>query len=134
MNQEVIMWIFGLAITGLFAVLFAVVGSIGNLKDGLADAKKDIAVLTRTMDLIGINSAKSMHSPHTPDLDALLEKYIDRGYELNQSEWTELLNECERRMEDKNESQGYRINAAILAAICHHKLAHDPSKVKRLVK
>lgn len=125
MTQDVIMWILGLAITGVFLILMSMIGKINNFSER-------IVRLETTIDIMGKNAAHSLHSPHTPSLDVLLDKYLDRNYELTALEWASLLEDCEQRMDDKNESQGYRWNAGFLAAICHHKLGHDIEKVKRI--
>lgn len=118
-------------LAALVGVLFTALGFIfWNNLAAHSEIKERLIVIETTINLMGLNAAKSLHSPHTPELDTLLEKYIDREYELTVDEWDALLHTCETIMEDKIESHGYRVNAAFLAAICHHKLAHDTSKIK----
>lgn len=118
----------------LAAGLLVLCGAIGYLIKKIGDLSDRILILETTMKLIGCNAAHALHSPHTPILDNLLEKYINRHYELTYKEWEELVSHLEAIMEDKTESTGYRNTAGLLAAICHHKLGHDISKVKRILK
>lgn len=84
MNQEAILWMFGivqtvicLAITGGLAWLLIIVQRLTKVETILA--------------LFAEKAAAILHSPHTPELDKLLEKYCDREYELSDSEWRQLM-------------------------------------------
>lgn len=86
-----------------------------------------IVKLETTLSLIGLKAARILHS--TDDhhgLDALLDKYIDRHYELSYGEWQQLLENCELIEEDVRLSKQERTLAAIVSAVCHHKLKHPP--------
>lgn len=83
-----------------------------------------------TLDLIGMKAANVLHSPHTPELDRLLEKYVSREYELTLDEWKELNDRCEAIENDTSNPKDQRALAAIVSALCHHKMRQAPPKFK----
>lgn len=77
--------------------------------------------------LFGEKAAKMLHSPDNHHgIDDLLDKYLDRNYELSFDEWTELKTKCEAIEANKSLSHGERILAAFLSALAHHKLLLPP--------
>lgn len=104
-------------------VLAALIGvlalALGWMFTWVKSISDNVIRIQTTIDIMGINAARTLHSPHTPKLDVLLDKYIDRNYELTAQEWNELLEDCNAIVENKQESHGYRLSAAWLAAICH---------------
>lgn len=92
-----------------------------------------IIALETSFNLMGLSAAKLLHSPTDHlNLDVLLDKYIDRHYEMSFKEWDELRIRCEKTIDDESVSKDQRVLAAILAAICCHKLMLEPDRVKRL--
>lgn len=86
-----------------------------------ANAKRDqdIALLQRQGDLfwkmVEQHMTTVLHSPHTPDLDLLLEKY-QAGIKLSEDEAKELAYKLEQLINDPNEQQGNRAGAVFLLA------------------
>lgn len=81
----------------------------------------------------GTKAASILHSPHTPELDALLEKYADRHYELTMAEWRRLLDLCEEIERDTTIERERRSLAGWLAMVAHHKLFDDPPEAQKHV-
>lgn len=81
-------------------------------------------------EILGEKFAKVLHSPHTPELDSYLEKYVDKGYELSFNEWRELMERCEAIENDLANPKDQRLLAAFVSALCHHKLALDRTPLK----
>lgn len=85
-----------------------------------------LSIVETVLKMIGKNAAKALHSPHTPELDALLEKYLktytDRHYEMSRDEWKDLKDKCNIIIEDLTISKGERLLAGIIDALCSHKL------------
>lgn len=70
--------------------------------------------------------AEILHSPHTPELDALLEKlvksYRDKHFDLTMAEWTELQKMTCELENDTTLAKGERMLAGMVNATCEHKL------------
>lgn len=115
MNQETILWLIAQSAALLGAMVTAYIGVVQRLTR-----------LETTIALMGVKAARILHSPHTPDLDRLLEKYVDRDYELTYEEWTELLARCEAIENDLSNPKDQRALAAIVIAVCSHKLSKIP--------
>ncbi len=90
-----------------------------------------IVKLETVLALLGEKAAKILHSPHTPELDALLEKYLDRYYELSYEEWQRLIHMCQEIEDDNKQSKECRALAAIVLAIASHKLFLAPPKATK---
>lgn len=128
MSEGVLLWIGGIFVS----LITADVVSYIVLKDKISDFNmaliQRVTRLEALLEHIGAKSAKILHSPDDHlGIDALLDKYLDRNYELSMSEWTVLMQRCEEIENDRNLSQGARLSAAMLNAICHHKLKLDPT-------
>lgn len=115
MNQETILWLIAQSAALLGAMVTAYIGVVQRLTR-----------LETTIALIGVKAARVLHSPHTPQLDRLLEKYIDRNYELTSEEWQELLGRCQAIEDDLSNPKDQRALAAIVSAVCSHKLSKIP--------
>ncbi len=102
----------------------AILGTVVKLYVSMAQRVTRVETM---LELLGRTAAKDLHSPHTPELDALLDKYIDRHYELSYDEWQKLLELCNKSMEEETNVRKATC-AEFLAAICHHKLRHTPPK------
>lgn len=86
-----------------------------------------ITRLEASWELLGIKAAKILHSPDDHhQIDGLLEKYVDRHYELTFDEWRRLMEVCAEIENNKELPKGERILAAFLGAVSHHKLRLPP--------
>lgn len=124
MNQELMQWLIG----GL--VVFGV-GFVGASITAYISLVQRLTKIETTIDLLGEKAARVLHSPHTPDLDRLLEKYVDRHYELSHAEWQELLERCQAIEDDITNPKDQRALAAIVSAVCSHKLMKAPPKFRQ---
>ncbi len=128
MTENVALWLIGeaLALIGIgIGAYFTITGKVSDIHLKLSER---LVRIETTIDLLGENAAKILHSPHDPfKLDSLLDKYIDRHYEMSPDEWGQLLKQCEVVMNDHSVSKNERLLAGTLAAVCHHKLRHDPT-------
>lgn len=102
------------------------------LKDKIAEFNillvQRVTKLEAVLENIGIKSARILHSPNDHlAIDFLLDKYLDRHYELSMAEWTELMRRCEAIENNREHPHGVRVAAAMLNAVCHHKLMLDPT-------
>lgn len=103
----------------LFGTLGAwnIVGSIAIIKL-LIDNAQIKTMLSSTSE----KYAKILHSPDDHHgLDILLDKYIDRNYELSLSEWEELKDRTDKIFKDKSVSKSERMLAAFINELCYHK-------------
>ena len=92
-----------------------------------SDINERVVKIEAVFDLLGKKAAKILHSDDDPHgIDALLDKYLDRYYELTPVEWGALLAKCGDIENDKALSKGERILASWLAAVAHHKLKLPP--------
>lgn len=124
MDKEVFLWLFGFVITGLIGLFVFLVKSHFAVENRLTKVETFLQMFSET-------AAKVLHSPHTPDLDRLLEKYMDRNYELSNDEWGELRNICEEVENDANESKGSQAMAGWMKNVARHKLALPPEKMRK---
>lgn len=100
------------------------VGSYAALKGHVitrdnARRDQDIALLKKQTDLfwnmVEQHMTTVLHSPHTPELDALLEKY-QAGLPLTQEEKCQLSANLTALINDSDEPQGNRAGAVLLLA------------------
>lgn len=129
MSESTILWLAGVFVS----LITADVVSYVVLKDKIADFNMDIIQrvtrLEAVLEHIGNKSAKILHSPDDHlGIDELLDKYLDREYELTMKEWQILMKRCEEIENDRTLAQGSRLAAAMLNAVCHHKLGLDPTE------
>lgn len=119
MEKEYILWILGVAQALLFA-------GGGFVIAGHISFSVRLAKLETMWSMVSKQAAEILHSPHTPELDALLEKlvktYENRHYELTLDEWEELQRLSQQIKEDELEPKGTRLLAAMVYAQCCHKL------------
>lgn len=116
MDKEVIIWLFG--ILGAWNV---------GITLALAAMRSEQIKVRVAVDIfiegLGEKIAKALHSPDDHlGLDSLLDRYIDRSYELSKEEWQELHNRCREILNDHGVTKNERGLAGILAAVCEHKL------------
>lgn len=117
MELTIQLWILGL----LIAWLVALTGMWQY--HAIQSTKIKAALLSFSKD-----AAKILHSPHTPELDKLLEKYYDFHYELSWAEWQSLEKICGAMVDNESEPKQQRLIAAFLRAVCQHKLHEPPDK------
>jgi hypothetical protein len=115
MTAEMILQILQWAIGAAFACIGAGFIILFNLV-------QRVARIEALVEAFGVNAAKVLHSPHTPELDKLLEKYIDRNYELSVEEWEQLHAMCDRIVHDTKLPKQERMLAGFVAALAKHKL------------
>lgn len=116
MSETLLIWLFG--ILGVWNVAHSL--AIGKLM--LAQVRTSIA-MNLFIDTLGEKLAKVLHADDDHlNLDALLEKYLNRHYELSYDEWTLLKDRCNQIMNNKGVSQLERSLAGMLAGVCEHKL------------
>lgn len=73
--------------------------------------------------LLGTKAARALHSPDDHlGLDRYLDEYLSRHYDMSFEGWFGLHAKCESILKDKTVSASERSLAAILSAVCEHKL------------
>lgn len=117
MTQEVVLFLVGQFIVMASALIWA-----------YASLSSRLVRIETIIEIMGIKAANVLHSPHTPELDGLLEKYVDRHYELSNEQWTRLLELCDEIEQDTTNPKDQRALAAIVSAVCCHKLKKLPPK------
>lgn len=80
-----------------------------------------LARIELTLKVFLKGAAKIMHSPHTPQLDALLEAYMSQNGELTLAQWAEVQKLCQEIVDDSNDRDERRTLAAFWVAMSHHK-------------
>ena len=132
MNETALV-ILGCLLTFLLAAMLA---AITWLVSTVIQMGKDIVKLQTISTLYSERVATVLHSPHTPEMDALLEKfrdeYIRRHGELSREEWQRLAEMTEEIINDSEIPKGERQCAAWINAVCAHKLLKDPKPLKRI--
>lgn len=124
MNETLLIWL----ITGAYGFCFAI--SVSGVAFGMAIVQR-ISRLEAVMALFGEKAAKILHSPHTPELDALLEKFCDRHYTMNHDEWENLLAMTLEMEIDTSLTKQERALAAWVNAAASEKLCLPPPKIKK---
>lgn len=95
------------------------------------DIFERVVSLEAVFNLLGEKAAKLLHSDEDEHgIDDLLDKYLDREYELSYSEWESLLAKCTLIEEDKSLAKGERLLAAWVSAVASHKLRRPPPEKK----
>src|SRR5580700_3701477 len=116
MDKDIIMWVIG----GLVAFAW---GAIKYLNDQLRDTRKSISRLQEQVatletkmapfwELMGSKLSKILHSPHTPALDRLLEKFDAKN--ITEPELCELVTMLRQIQDDRENPMGTRTTAAML--------------------
>lgn len=116
-----------IALTSFAALLFTFIGGFLTLirqmdsKDSRLSER--IIRLETMIELFGVNAAKILHRDDDAyGVDGLLEKYIDRHYELSMKEWNLLYEAMERVTKNEKIPKSERTLAAWLSAIAVHKM------------
>jgi hypothetical protein len=124
MTESITLWLLG----GFASVFLVFAVSAINAHGKMSER---VTRLEAVMALFGQKAAKLLHSPDDHlNIDALLDKYLDRNYELTFEDWGALLSQCEKIEEDKSLQKDTRTLAAWLSAIANHKLMNPPT-IKR---
>lgn len=122
-NDQILVWILSTGVTVMGAVIAAYISLIKST----ANISERVKVLEVMFDTIGRKAARALHSPHDPyGLDPLLDKYLDRHYELSNPEWNELLERCKGTEKRDDVSTEQKFFAGMLEAVCMNKLFIDP--------
>lgn len=112
MNQEILLWIIGQVLVTAGALIAIYVKLISRIVA--------IETLLKTM---GEKAARALHSPDNHHgVDPLLDKYLDRCYELSYEEWRQLHSKMEEILHNEKSSPGEKSLASWLSAICEHKM------------
>jgi hypothetical protein len=127
MTEILAMWLFGI----LGAWLIVLTSAIFTIKIEQVKIRVAVDIFIETM---GEKIAKVLHADDDHlGLDSLLDKYLNRQYELSYAEWFELKNRCNHILADEKVSQLERSLAGMLAAVCEHKLIVKYGKTKDTV-
>jgi hypothetical protein len=103
-------------ISAVVAVLL-LFGSIGGVYVMLAQR---ITRLETFFEVFGRKAAQILHSPHTPELDNYLEKYIANT--MSDGDWIELMKLCDALEICLLKPKEERVLAAIISIHCRKKL------------
>ncbi len=96
------------------------------------DLFERVVSLEAVFNILGEKAAKLLHSDDDPyQIDSLLDKYLDRHYELSFAEWEALLAKCSVIEENKVLSKDERLLAGWISAVCHHKLRRPPPEKRK---
>lgn len=91
-----------------------------------------IRVLEILFETFGRKAARAIHSPTDHyGIDRLLDKYIDRHYELSMEEWQELHDRVDIIVKDIKTPIELIFAAEMLLVVCMHKLLLPPPKRKQ---
>ena len=127
MTETQALWLFGVLGAWILALTYA----FANIK--IEQIKMRVA-MDLFIDSLGEKLAKALHADDDHlKIDSLLDKYMDREYEMDYAEWFELKNRCNHIMENKDISQLERSLAGMLAAVCEHKLIVKYGKTSKTV-
>jgi hypothetical protein len=127
MNQEAILWIFGILITVVTAVL-------GKLCTAVIDLKVRTVRIETTFSLYNEKAANILHSPHTPELDSALEQLLkcyNENRDMTQDQWANLLRLVEQIENDREIAKGERMLAAMVSTTCRVKLGMTPDGYRK---
>lgn len=128
MTTDVQLWLAGHTVFLIACGIKAYFVLLGKQNDSTLELSTRLTKIETVLDVMGRNAAKVLH--RDDDLfgvDSLLEKYLDRHYELTFAEWEELKKKCQAVAENSANQPGYRLAAAMLVAVCAHKLHLPPT-------
>lgn len=112
MTQELALWIIGQVVVTAGAVITIYVKLVSR-----------IVAIETLLRMMGEKFARALHSPTDHHgIDPLLDKYLDRNYELTLEEWAQLHDKMESIIRDHTASKGEQALASFLSAICEHKM------------
>lgn len=112
MTPELLLWLLG------HAIVFGGAGMGAYIK-----LIQRITKVETFISLLGTKAARALHSPDDHlGLDQYLDEYLTKHYEMSGDAWLGLHDKCEAILKDKSVSASERSLAAILSAVCEHKL------------
>lgn len=122
MDNATILWIFGIVQAILALAIPAGIAFAMSISNRVSRIETVISML-------GESAARALHSPDDHlRIDTLLDKYLDRNYELSLQEWQELLHMMERIEADETKNPLERAMAGQLKAIASHKAFLPPPR------
>jgi|HubBroStandDraft_3_1064219.scaffolds.fasta_scaffold487713_1 hypothetical protein len=125
MNETTEMLLFML--TGVFISIAAGTATVIMLLNKIGEVRERLTAIEVRNELADRWTAKIGHSSHDPyGWDSLIDRYLDRNYEMTLDEWREWLRRCEVVIHDETKPKEDRIIAIQLAAVCWHKLMMPP--------
>lgn len=113
MNDDVKFWV-SVVVTLITTCLVPIIGWL--LRSHLT-LKDDVHTIKTILMLTSEDAAKILHSPHTPEMDGLLEKYGA----LNDRQTARLLELCQLTIQDTSRSKGERLVASTLKAVASQR-------------
>lgn len=120
MSETLQIWLFVLTGGGLVALACTGAGFVLSMTVRMTR-------IEAVFELVGQRAAKALHRDDDKyHMDALLDKYLDRHYELTMKEWKLLWERCTTVEQDESASATEHIFAAWLGSVCEHKLFLDP--------
>ncbi len=118
MSNEII-WMLSTAVT----LMIGMVSSYVSLIRQVAAISERVRVLEVLFGTLGEKAARALHRDTDPwGLDPLLDKYLNRHYELTYDEWTELRLRCQKVQHDSDATPTEKFFAGFLEAVTMHKL------------
>lgn len=135
--EPLILWILGTGVSVLSAGVVAYVALVQRITKLEAMVHEDlegrVIKMEALFELLGEKAAKLLHSPDDHHgIDELLDKYMDRNYELSFDEWQKLLSICGTIENNKELSKGERVLAAFLGMVSSHKLRLPPPEKRKI--
>lgn len=123
MSETVVLWLLGQAI---FVTLIVVGGFIKLQNENKDEFRKMGERITKlesfkeTFEIFGKKAIELMHSPHTPELDAIIEKY--QRNQMADADWRRMLELCEQAERDLANPRFERALAAFAVIHCRKRL------------
>lgn len=124
-----ILWIFGVLITGAGAAIKVLHGSHARLEERHVEISERVTRIEAVFEMFGQNVLKAMH--RTDDFhqaDRLIDEYIRRNGELTVAQWQDLRTIFQQVVNegDAKHARGELVGAAMVVAFCDHKLQAFP--------
>lgn len=124
LTENAAFWLFG----GYATAIALLAAAILKIRD--QQTKNQVAI-DLFIDSLGDKLARALHADDDHlKIDSLLDKYIDRNYEMDFEEWQELRTRCEHILINPSVTQVERSLAGMLSAVCTHKLIAKYGKSK----
>lgn len=124
MSEPAILWIFG-AINSLLLLLAGVGFKAHN------EAIQRIVRLEVTLDILGRNAIKLLHSPDDHlSVDRYVDLFIKNEFQLSEEHWQQLFGILNQTINDRSKPKEERTLALLGAAHCVRKLSDFGHKVR----
>lgn len=106
------------------ALLGVLIGAYIKLMDRINRVSERIVRMETVWDMFGEKAAKILHRDDDAyGVDSLLNKYLDKHYDLSMPEWNQLHEAMERVANNPDIPKSERTLAAFLSALAVHKMA-----------